>query len=310
LSNTKKKHHYLPESYLKGFTDSSSGILWVYLKCYSEVRQSSPGNEGYQKYYYAFFDTGGKRHTNTIEDFFSKIEGNYIRVLNKIHDRKNLSSQDRINLAKFVAFIQTRVPWFRSEIDKMAAEHITNVGLEEAKRNFASSLETMGKIIGFEPKVQDNDYQKLMSPRGSIFSLAQTFDAANNFYKQLLGLKWRFLFSSTSIKYVTSDNPIYYYSENDQVTTIQGDSIIGENIEVTMPLSKKVALVAKRKNIQAGYGDATGTSIKSINKRTVLGAKENIYTSFNDGTFMKFVHKYKDSRPYMAMVRRKMAHHK
>ena len=82
-----------------------------------------------------------------IKDFFSDIEGNYISVLNKIHDRKKLSSQDRINLAVFVAFIQTRVPWFRSEIDKMASEHIANVGLEEAKRDFTSSLETIGKII-------------------------------------------------------------------------------------------------------------------------------------------------------------------
>ncbi len=62
LSNTKKKHHYLPESYLRGFTDSSSGILWVYQKCHSEVRQSSPENEGYQKYYYAFFDTSVYLH--------------------------------------------------------------------------------------------------------------------------------------------------------------------------------------------------------------------------------------------------------
>ena len=221
--------------------------------------------------------------------------------MNKIHNRKNLSSQDRINLAVFVAFIQTRVPWFRSEIDKMASEHIANVGLEKAKRDFSASLETIGKIIGVEVQIQDGDFLNLMSSRGSIFSLAQTFGAANNLYRQLLDLKWRFLFSTISIKYVTSDNPIYYYSEHDQ-NTIQGDRIISENIEVTMPLSKNVALVAMRKYIQAGYGDATGMSIKSINKRTVWGAKDNIYTSFNDETFMNFVQKHKDIRPYMANV--------
>lgn len=268
------------------------------------VRKSSPENEGYQKYYYAFYDTTGRRHTNTIEDFFSDIEGNFKSVLNKIHDCTNLSRQDRINLAVFIAFIQTRGPWFRSEIDRMAAEHINKVGLENAKRDFKSSLGTLSKVIGVEPKIQDDDFLNLISSRGTVFSLTQVFDTANNFYQQLLDLKWRFLFSNTRLKYVTSDNPIYYYSEHEQ-NTIQGDRIISENIEVTIPLSKKVALLAMRNNLQEGYGDATGIIIKSINKRTVWGAKSNIYTSFDEETFLNFVQKYKDIRPYMAMVSNK-----
>jgi len=58
---------------LRGFRNPSSGNLWVYPKGLLEVRRSSSENEGHQKYYYAFFDTNGKRHTNTIEDFFSVI---------------------------------------------------------------------------------------------------------------------------------------------------------------------------------------------------------------------------------------------
>ena len=70
-------------------------------------------------------------------------------------------------------------------------------------------------------------------------------------------------------------------------------------------MSKKVALVAMRKNLQEGYGDATGMSIKSINKRTVWGAKSNIYASFDEETFLNFVQKHKDIRPYMVMVSNK-----
>ena len=186
----------------------------------------------------------------------------------------------------------------------MAAEHIKKIGLENAKRDFKSSLGTLGKIIGVEPKIQDEDFLNLLSSRGSIFSLTQVFDTAKNFYQQFLELRWRFLFSNSRLKYITSDNPIYYYSEQDQ-NTIQGDSIIGKNIEVTISLSKKVALVAMRNNLQEGYGDATGMSIKSINKRTVWGAKSNIYASFDEEIFLNFVQKHKDIRPYMVMVSNK-----
>lgn len=197
--------------------------------------------------------------------------------------------------------MQTRGPWFRSEIDKMAAEHINNVGLENAKKDFKLSLDTMSKIIGVEPKILDDDFLNPVQSRGSVFSLTQIFDSAHNFYKQLLEFKWRFLFSKSDLKYITSDNPIYYYSKNDQ-NTIQGDRILNKNVEMTFPLSKNVALVAMKEKLQDGYSDANSQTIRSINKRTVWGAKNNIYASFKDDTFSSFVQKNQNVRPYMAMV--------
>ena len=285
----------------------SSESLWVYLKDSPIPRKSTPRNEGCQKYYYAFYDAKNSRHTNTIENFFSDIEYKFSNVLIKIHDCVKLSDQDSINLAVFIAFMQTRGPWFRSEIDRMAAEHIKKVGLENAKRDFKSSLDTMGKIVGIEPKILDDDFFNPTPSRGSVFSLTQVFDSAHRFYKQLLELKWRFLISKTDLKYITSDNPIYYYSENDQ-NTIQGDRILNKNVEMTFPLSKKVAFLAMREKLQEGYGDANRQSIKAINKRTVWGAKSNIYASFKDKTFSSFVQKNKNIRPYMVMVSNKMNH--
>lgn len=279
----------------------------MYPKSISNVRKSLPENEGCQKYYYAFYNLEDIRDTNTIEDFFSKIENNFKNVLLRIHDRLSLSDQDKIDLAIFIAFMQTRGPWFRTEIDKMAVKHIESVGLENSKKDFKSSFETIKNIIGIEPKIKDEDYLDLLSSRGSVFSLTQVFDTATKFYQQLLELKWRFLFSNTDFKYITSDNPIYYYSEDTQ-KTIQGDRIIDENIEVTFPLSKRVAFLAKRKQLQEGYGDAHNKSIKAINKRTVWGAKSYIYASFDETSFINFVQKNKNIMPYMKMVSKKVSH--
>jgi hypothetical protein len=247
------------------------------------------------------------RDTNTIEDFFSNIEHNFRNVLLKIHDQASLSNQDKIDLSIFIAFMQTRGPWFRDEIDRMAVKHIDSVGLEKAKKDFESSLGTIREIIGIKPKIKNEDYLDLLSSRGSVFSLTQIFDSAINFYQQLLELKWRFLFSNTNFRYITSDNPIYYYSEDTQ-KTIQGDRIIDENIEVTFPLSKKVAFFAKIKQLQEGYGDANNISIKAINKRTVWGAKSYIYASFDEKSFLNFVKKQKNIMPYMIMVSKEVSH--
>ena len=292
---------------MKGFTDSYSESLWVYLKDSSTPRKSTPLNEGCQKYYYAFYDAEGSRHTNTIENFFSDIEDKFGEVSTKINNREKIAGQDRINLAVFIAFMQTRGPWFRSEIDRMAAEHIEKVGLKNAKQDFRPSLDTMSEIIGIEPQLLDEDFLNPISSRGSTFSLIQVFDSALRFYKQIIELKWRFLISRIKYKYVTCDNPIFYYSEIDQ-NTIQGDRILNKNVEMTFPLSKNVALLAMREKLQEGYCDAHRQSIKAINKRTVWGAKNYIYTSFRDNTFLNFVIKNKYIRPFMAMASNKTNH--
>jgi len=182
----------------------------------------------------------------------------------------------------------------------MASQHIQLVGLEKAKEDFESSFNTFIKEIGVIPEIKDKDFSNLNANRGSTFSLTQAFDVSLNLCQQLMKLKWRFLFSNAELKYITSDNPIYYYSDDDQ-DTLQ-ESVISENVELTIPLSKQVALVAMKSKIEEGFTDSKPSSIRAINKRTVWGAKFNIYTSFEDKTFMKFVDKNKNIKPYMAMA--------
>ncbi len=297
----KKKHHYLPRFYLEGFTKVDSNCLWVYEKGILEIRPSSPEAEGCQKFYHAFVTDEGKRDTNTIEDYFNKIETKTGILFAKIHQREKLTEQDRKELAFFVSFMFTRVPWFRSEIEKMAAEHINHAGLDTAISDFKISLDTIGTALGINPNISENELRKLPSRRGSVFSLAQIFHVAIDFYSKLLNLKWMFLFSSQDYKYVTSDNPLYFYSASAS-GALPRDDFLNNDIEITLPLSKEVALIAKRYNIRDGYGTAQVQQIKTINKRTVIGATRYVYSSVRSDSFNNLVQKYKDMRPYMIMA--------
>ena len=296
----KKKHHYLSRFYLEGFTKQDSNRLWVYEKGRLEVRTSSPEAEGCQKYYHAFVTDEGNRDTNTIEDYFQKIETNTGILLAKIHQRKKLTEQDRKELALFVSFMFTRVPLFRSEIEKMAAEHINNVGLDAAISDFKISLATIGTELGINPNISENELIKLPSLRGSVFSLTQIFHVAIDFFPKILNLKWRFLLSNQDYKYVTSDNPLYFCSPSASGALPRGD-FLNNDIEITLPLSKEVALIAKRHNIHSGYGSAQTQTIKYINRNTVISAKNYVYSSIKSDNLNNLVQKNKDIRPYMIM---------
>lgn len=301
IEQTKKRHHYIPKFYLKGFTESKSNCLWVYEKGSLEIRPSSPENEGYQKFYHAFLTNDGNRDTNIIENYLEKIETKTGSLLKNIHRRERFTDQNKKELALFISFMLTRVPLFRSEIEKMAAKHLKHVGSDNAKSNFKASLETFGTILGIEPNISENELIDLPSNRGSVFSLAQIFYIAFNYFPKFLNLKWRFLFSSQNYKYVTSDNPIYFYSPS-ACGALMHDDLLNDDIEITIPLSKEVSLIATRHNIQTGYGNAQKQTIKSINKRTVLSAKSKVYSHIKSDSLNNLVQKHQNDRPYMVLI--------
>jgi hypothetical protein len=65
-----KAQHYVPNFYLKGFTDRN-GSLWVYEKS-QPPRQSKPKHEAHRPDYYTHTDTGER--DESIEDLLEKVE--------------------------------------------------------------------------------------------------------------------------------------------------------------------------------------------------------------------------------------------
>ncbi len=300
MEQTKKKHHYLPKFYLTGFADPKSNRLWVYEKGIPKIRPSSPTNEGCQKFYHAFFTDDSSKDTNTIESYLEQIETKTGCLLLSIDNRDRFTDDNKRDLGLFISFMLTRVPLFRNEIERMAAKHIDHVGLESAIANFEASIRAFRETLGIELSFSSKDLLDLPSSRGSILSLTHMFSIAFSFLPKLLDLKWRFLFSNKGIGYITSDNPIYFYSQDSG--GIGHDDLLNDDIEMTIPLSKKVCLLAKRRDLQPGYGDAKNQSIKSINKRTLISAMARVYSDVRSDTLNNLVQNYQDERPHMVLI--------
>jgi hypothetical protein len=58
----KRRHHYLPEFYLKGFVDSNrEPYLWIYEKGNMEIRNASPKDAAVLSDYYSFTNPKGEK---------------------------------------------------------------------------------------------------------------------------------------------------------------------------------------------------------------------------------------------------------
>ena len=132
----KKKHHYVPVSYLKAFC-GKDGELVVYRKdAPTEPFRSRPGEVAFHKYYYAQPLPDGGRDTNRLEDRFSALEGKWPPIVDALAARDMVN--DRLgDIFTFVALQRARVPAARDAAEQMLAATVLAT---------ARQLEAEGKL--------------------------------------------------------------------------------------------------------------------------------------------------------------------
>jgi len=119
----KKRHHYIPKSYLKFFCDNSGQVL-VYRKddpC--KAISLSPDNIGFHKYYYSQPRPDGGKDYNALEDLFSSIEDKWPGIVDRIHRRENVNDSLE-EIFQFMGLQRARVPASRDVTEKIQAEDV------------------------------------------------------------------------------------------------------------------------------------------------------------------------------------------
>ncbi|MCC7023120.1 MAG: DUF4238 domain-containing protein [Thermomicrobiales bacterium] len=107
-------HHYVPQSYLAGFTLSGSkhGRIWVLDADGPKMYKSSPAKTAAQAHFNRIEVPG--LDPNAVEDLFAKVESRTVPVLKQIAVQHVLPNrEDLLALSDFVALQHARTPLSR-----------------------------------------------------------------------------------------------------------------------------------------------------------------------------------------------------
>ncbi len=102
-----KRHHFLPRFYLEGFTEG--GVLAVYDRIVNTVRVQNPVNTGVIGHFYTFEDADGRKRFE-VEKMLSECEAKASIVIEKLSQQRDITDDDRADLAIFVALACFRTP--------------------------------------------------------------------------------------------------------------------------------------------------------------------------------------------------------
>jgi len=197
----KKRHHYIPKSYLKFFCDNSGQVL-VYRKddpC--KAISLSPDNIGFHKYYYSQPRPDGGKDYNALEDLFSSIEDKWPGIVDRIHRRENVNDSLE-EIFQFMGLQRARVPASRDVTEKIQAEDV----MAEARQ-----LDAEGKLSPKPMGLEDilDNVEVSINPHQSIHAMVPVMQATGQVFNQM---GFYSVHNKTKIPFLTSDNPVIWFN--------------------------------------------------------------------------------------------------
>ncbi len=104
-----KKHHYVPVTYLRRFTDGD-GLLWVYRKDDpSRPFRQRPESTGFETHYYSQVGDDGVRDDSRLEALFSEMENPWAAIVEALADRQRVFATAS-SIIPFLALMRVRDP--------------------------------------------------------------------------------------------------------------------------------------------------------------------------------------------------------
>ena len=297
-----KNQHYLPQFYLSGFTSPvAQGQLHVFRNGHEYWTRCGTKNVASKEFLHSFRDAEGN-FNHSLETMFSELESHFSPVLKKVLEKQPLTMDERMMFSVFVLVMQMRVPaqvehWNKqfSKISQMIL-HVIHAGLvrypeafDELKRQMHETGATnFGKI---RPEDWDpSRVQVTANPHATMMALMQ---GAVEIAEELFRMGWVFLVSEAPDYFITSDNPVCMHDPTN-TSRFYGTGFRHENVEITMPLSRAVALVVGWKNIGWRYQSASREFVEQINMRTGLFAERELIApqKFFPGSRRSLAHFY------------------
>jgi hypothetical protein len=264
-----KRHHYLPQFYLEGF--SVEGRLFIYDEPRSQLRPGRATNTAVRGHYYSFINEQGGKDPS-IEESLARIEGRAVPTFGALRRCQALSPEDRYNLSIFLGFLRCRTPAFERSVNEVLtglAEVVIRKNLEEPNAD---------KIFGAPPAeltacLESGGFELEAHPNERI---SQMIDFSRDLGKDFFVSNWTVLHTGAKSAFVTCDNPFAIISPNRRSNDIgfQRYGIGSPEVTTSFPLSSHECLLMSGVGGTLRHASASKEQVRRINLATIAETEE------------------------------------
>lgn len=197
-----KAHHYIPQTYLRNFTNGAHRLAVLIKDKPEETFDLRPREVAHHKFYYSQpTHDGGLDHR--LESMFSGIESHWPALVARLRLKEHLSPDELRDFITFMVSLRTRVPAARDAAELYLAESVRSLGRQmEANGDFPAPPEGLEEHLKFDNlKISIDPHRSLLLMVDAIRGLGPVVD--------MFG--YTVIHNRTAVPYVTSDNPVVYF---------------------------------------------------------------------------------------------------
>ncbi|MEX1112243.1 MAG: DUF4238 domain-containing protein [Candidatus Andersenbacteria bacterium] len=253
MGTARKRHHYLPQFYLRRFADADN-MIWLFDRKDGEYRHVPISHAGLHKEYYSFKDEDTGRYNRDIENLLATIDGVGAPIIEKlVAGNTNLTQEEVENLTIYAAFQMTRVPEYEKGVHESAGKMqkmMTQMNLHSVERvqQIMNKMRVDENKEGYTAKemfdyIQGGKYDIKFSRVLSLQYMTRfVVEVAPIFSK----LDWVFAYSDTSkTPFITSDNPFFVMppKEPNINNRFRGTGILVPGCEKVLSLAPNLCLI-------------------------------------------------------------------
>lgn len=300
--NKPSKHHYVPQGYLRGFTEAEN-VLFVANKEFNTIRQTSAKGVGYIKDFYTV-DTIDEKDSAEVEESFGNVETKCIPLLEKLTGVKDLPNAEWADIAIYIALQYGRTPHMRNRMDGTALISVNNyiketlakvlndpVKYAELESDFlkehldkseALKRETLSKMV-LGPRIISEFHLDNGTYVQSVFRIA--WEIADNLLKK----HWTILHTPKGSSFITSDNPMTL-SINRELLPHETLAVLLPGVIRHFPINSKTCLVITDETTkrEISHQNISKNEVRKINKllynealRSVISGNQRLLASFS-----------------------------
>jgi len=301
-----QSQHYIPQFYLKQFTDPETpkghqSYLWIYEFESHKWQRRAPKNIASKPDFYTFLDEDGKRR-DEIEKDLSTVEAKTASLCrHKIANRQPLEDEERAIMAQFLALMMTRVPRIHNKYDSFLSKIMADkIEMYKARPEALKALQQRyekdtGRKLpeDFDASYFDPSRYRISVPKKLLLEMmiSPIQDLTNIIYR----MTWTLLHTAAPAWFITSDSPFSMWNPKSN-SSWHGHGLLYQDIEVCLPLSREISLLATWNEEMQRQIDLPQGLVAEVNRSSIVSADRFIFSprkNFIGSQYLKFMRKQK-----------------
>jgi hypothetical protein len=265
-------HHYNPQRLLRNFEDPNKpGYIWQH-----DRQRDAPVSAAIKRVAQErnFYDPTTEKLLNTQVE----IPGG--DAIDKTLASQPLTREEFVDLIIHVGTMLRRVPFYRQWAKEVSGDIMPKAVeiVREHGRTYVRQLAQANQLsedwVNAWLEQMEQSIKRLDGKASEIATERMNYPFPSEMILgALLDMTWRIVESTGPQFFITSDNPAVYFRA-------EGYGLGGEETEVVMPISTKVALHGSRDRIHSNLSQLTVNqkTVREFNKRIVRDATRFVFT--------------------------------